>query len=225
MDGPGDTLREVFEETLLEINGSNLTIYKNWGTPNMTSAQSRGIKKDKNIFEFPVNTSIEKDDVIQIEGSRSFWKAFDIDEEIKFGIPVNLKVRVIKIDNLGNEIRINAEGRAIFHGDIYGGVQLGGHGNTQNISISNTVNPDFQASISSLVELIKQSSINELDKEELVADLDRVNQLSTKEQTTEVIDRAQKKITIIKTALEVSDLALKFSPYLIPIAKFFGLDI
>lgn len=99
------------------------------------------------------------------------------------------------------------------------GFQQGGQGNTQNIQINE--HTDFDKAISKLVELIKSSSLSLLDKEEIVRDVERVQQLALKEKTPDVIERAQKKVELVKTSLETTELALKAAPYLATILQFF----
>lgn len=102
------------------------------------------------------------------------------------------------------------------HGPNYGGIQQGGQGNIQNITL--TSNPNFNEAIAKLTELVKTSSLNEFDKEDVIRDVERLQQLASKEKKPDVIDRAQKKLEAIKTGIEVGEkggqLALKAAPYL-----------
>lgn len=74
--------------------------------------------------------------------------------------------------------------------------------------------------------MIKASSLNELDKEEIINHAERVKDLLKKEQTPEVADRAKKRLETIKSSLEVTKeaggLAVKAAPYLATLWQFFA---
>lgn len=222
MDGPGDSLKEVFEDTLLDLRGSDIRVYRDWKTDAMTSTVCRGIKESTTEFQFPVDTQIDTSDVLQIGGSRSFWQVIDIDEEVKFGIATNLNVRVRKIDELGNQIKFDASGHAVFHGPVMGGVQIGGQGNVQSVTITNTSNPDIAAALNGLSKLIAEASHSDLEKEEYQSAIQRIDALTKKEQTAEVRDLAKSKILTIETAMRAGGLALKAAPLIATLISYFG---
>ena len=119
--------------------------------------------------------------------------------------------------NIVNNYSINIGGAN------YGAIQQGGENNTQTntVYIDSAVND----SVIKLLELIKGSTLNDLDKEEIVNDIKRVEDLAKREQTPEVTDRAKKKLEIIKSTLEVTKdaggLAIKAAPYLATLWQFF----
>jgi hypothetical protein len=86
--------------------------------------------------------------------------------------------------NIVNNYSINIQGAN------YGAIQQGGQNNTQNNTVN--VNSTVNDATSKLIELIKASSLNELDKEEIINHAERVKDLVQKEQTPEVADRAKK---------------------------------
>ena len=222
MSKPGDSLKHIFENTLLDLKGTELTIYKNWGKEEMTSIASKAIKESANKFEFPIDTDIEKNDVIQINDSRSFWRVEDIDEDVEFGTPINLAVRVVKIDQLGNKISINSQGKAIFHGPIHGNVQIDGQNNTQNLTITNTINnPEFNSAIQSITELVKASTLNKYQKEDLISDLQRIEQLAKEKPTPELVEHAKSKILTLDNAIKGTELAVKVGQHIPTILNFF----
>lgn len=105
------------------------------------------------------------------------------------------------------------------HGPNYGGIQQGGQGNTQNVTLTN--NPDFDKAITSLVELIRSSSIPEDDKEEIQNELQSVNKLALKEKSPSTLERAKLKLDYIKTGLAGTEIAIKAAPYLTALYHFF----
>ena len=213
----GDTFKHLFEDTHLEMRGSDLTIYKNWNTPNMSSAESRAIKESEQKFEFPVDTNIEKDDVVQINGSRSFWKVLDIDEEIQYGTASNLNVKVIKIDHLGNEIRINSQGKAVFNAPVYGGVQVGGQNNTQTNTVN--TNSDFTKAINDLLKLVENSSLNPVQKIHTKADVQIIKDLADLGKSPEVAQLANSKLEAVKEVISMTADMTSLGMVLIPIIQ------
>lgn len=106
-------------------------------------------------------------------------------------------------------------------GQNYGGIQQGGQGNVQNITLSHTNNPDFDKALASIVELIRASSIPEDEKEELQSEVQSINKLALKEQNQGTLERAKLKLDYLKTTLTAADLAVKAAPYITAIYHFF----
>lgn len=104
-------------------------------------------------------------------------------------------------------------------GTNYGGLQQGGQNNTQNITLTN--NSDFDKALSSLVELIRTSSIQDDDKEDLQGELSKVNKLALKEKNKNTLERAKLKLDYVKTSLTGTEIAIKAAPYLTALYHFF----
>jgi hypothetical protein len=96
-------------------------------------------------------------------------------------------------------------------GTNYGGLQQGGEGNVQNITLTN--NPDFDKALSSLVELIRTSSIPDDDKEELQDEVSKVNKLALKEPAPGLLERAKTRLDMVKLGLQGTEIAIKAAPY------------
>jgi hypothetical protein len=86
-----------------------------------------------------------------------------------------------------------------FHGNVYG-VQTGDQ-NTQNIQVNN---PEFNENLSKLIELIKESSLTEVQREETIEDLERVGKLAQKEKTPDVLEAAKKRLDLVKTSIDIA---------------------
>jgi DNA-binding MarR family transcriptional regulator len=97
--------------------------------------------------------------------------------------------------------------------------QIGGRGNIQNAQIN--INPEFESAIKSLLELVRKSDLTDIDKEDAISEIERLNQLAQKEKTPQVIERAQKGISLLKSLLEVGELAMKVSPLIHTISSAF----
>jgi hypothetical protein len=102
-----------------------------------------------------------------------------------------------------------------FHGPVYG-VQSGGQRNTQNVQVN--INPDFNENLTKLIELINNSSLSELQKEDALEALERLPKLAQKEKTIDVMEAAKKRLDLVKTTIEVgtnlSTMALPYLQYL-----------
>jgi hypothetical protein len=188
----------------------------------MSSTESRAIKENEQKFGFPLNTDIEKDDVIQINNSRSFWKVLDVDEEIQHGAATYLNVKVMKIDKLGNEIKVNSQGKAVFNAPIYGGVQVGGIKNTQTNTVN--VSSDFTDAIKKLLDLVESSSLTPVQKIKTKSDIQTIQELAALEKSPEVIEAANSKIEAVKEVISMTADMTSLGMTIIPIIQaVFGL--
>ena len=226
MSGPGEALKSVFEDTLLELKGVDVFIYQNWQSEQMTSIEARAVKeRGKQHFEFPLGTRVKKDDVVQIKGSQDFWRIVDTEEEYKYGTAVKLHVRVTKIDEAGNVIRLNSEGRAVnyttnIQGHNYGGIQQGGQGNTQNISLTHTSNADFDSALANIIKLIRSSSLSEEVKQDVEEDVFKINKLALKEPTPGLLEKAKSRLDMIKLGIQGTEVAIKAAPHIETVVEF-----
>lgn len=104
----------------------------------------------------------------------------------------------------------------IFHAPVQGGFIQSGHGHTQNITFSN--NPKIDETISAIVKVIQESNVGDLDKEDLLKDVERLKELSAKQQTPDTLERIDKRIGMVKNGIETAEksgeLLLKVTPYL-----------
>ncbi len=124
---------------------------------------------------------------------------------------------VLEVENSRVE-RSRARGGDVYlthiHGPNYGGIQQGTHGSTQNITLTNTNNPDFDRAIASLVELIRASQMPADDKQELEEEVGKVNNLALKEPAPGLLERAKNRLDLIKVAITGTDIAIKAAPHL-----------
>lgn len=215
-------------EIQLKLQGQTVFVHKNFGTVQMESFEVRSLKEmAKNdrrqvVFRFPDQIDAYPDDVIQIQGSRDYWKIVDTEDHIEDDVYFYMEAWVQKINELGGNVRLNENGKAIFTGNNYGVLQMGGQGNSQSVIVTHNINPDFTEAIKDLAGLVRSSSLSELDKEERLADIDRIKQLSQKEQTPEVIALAKSKINLLETGLKVADVTLKAGPLISTLSGFFS---
>lgn len=94
------------------------------------------------------------------------------------------------------------------HGPNYGGIPQGGRGNTQNVTLTNTNNPNFDQAIANIVELIRASNLPADDKQELEEEVGKVNKLALKEPAPGLVDKAKSRLDVIKLGLQGTEMAM-----------------
>lgn len=100
------------------------------------------------------------------------------------------------------------------HGPNYGGIQQGGQGNTQSITLTKTNNGDFDKALASIVELVRASDLPVDDKQELECEVATVNKLALREPAPGILERAKSRIDMIKLSLQGTELLIKVGPHL-----------
>lgn len=126
------------------------------------------------------------------------------------------KVFTNEVQEKPSTININNYGSII-------GQQIGGANNTQNV----TVKPEQNIGeiIAGLKVLLIQSTLSELDKEDAVEALDRVNILSSKDHTQDVIQRIDTRLGIVDSIIQkTQNIYEKAKPMLFAIKLYFGLS-
>lgn len=90
---------------------------------------------------------------------------------------------------------------------------------SQTANITN--NPEFDKAVNSILQLIKNSSIEKDEKEELNKEVENINNLATKEPSQSVLERAKLRISFLETLLKAADLFGKAAPYLPAVYGYF----
>lgn len=198
--------RGIFQHFFAE-HGQTITVHNDWNTPNASSFETRALKNrktdtKKDVFQLPERVDIRRGSILQIKGAQDLWRVVDTEDRIMSGQYVDFEVYIEKVDEKGEAIWGSSGTKAVFNAPVYGGVQMGGHKNTQNISIGS--NSSIEEVVANLVEVLRASSLSELEKEDSIGAAQRLPQLSAKEQSSEVLNRAKSRLEIIKSAVEVS---------------------
>jgi len=123
---------------------------------------------------------------------------------------------VREYENPSSDARGGTTIQNIFHAPVQGGFIQGGQGHTQHNVYSN--NPKIDETIGAVVRLIQESKLDDLDKEDILKDVERLKELASKEQTQDTLNRIEKRIGMVKTAIETAEksgeLLFKVTPYL-----------
>jgi hypothetical protein len=106
-------------------------------------------------------------------------------------------------------------------GDAKGPIQVGGSNNTQNVSYSS--NDAIGEVLVKVIEAVRTSQLNSLDKDDVMHSLQQLQKLSQQEKTPDVIKRAKEKLDVVQSAIKVgTDLGNIVLPYLPMIAGYFN---
>jgi hypothetical protein len=98
-------------------------------------------------------------------------------------------------------------------GASHGPIQQG-PGNTQNIQINVTNNPDFDQAIAGLLQIIEASRLPNDEIEELKDEVVKLNRLALSEPKPGLLEKAKARIDLMKITFEGAKLLVHAAPYL-----------
>lgn len=144
----------------------------------------------KSYFMVLEQLEIARDSIITSEGSSDYWKVLYTEEFGVKGEFYYLKVFVEKVSKTGTNL-VPSQGNTVFSGPVIG-VQVGGQGNTQIVSIN--ISQAFDGAIAELRNHIATSPLDEEDKLDALEALDRLPRLAEKKDSPGVIERAKTRL-------------------------------
>lgn len=97
-----------------------------------------------------------------------------------------------------------------FHGTVHN-VQTGNQ-NTQNFVIN--MSPEFNEAVTKLLELVHNSTLAGVVKDDAIEALERLPKLAQQEKAPDVLEAASKRLNLLKTTFEVVKLGAQAAPYL-----------
>lgn len=110
--------------------------------------------------------------------------------------------------------------KAIFNGPVFGGVQIGGSQNVQNIA--NHTADEINNILEKMLEHLYSSSLPELEKEDAIEAVKRISELVKKEPSSGVLERIGLKLKQVTSIVQQSkELASLTAPLLDAINNFF----
>ena len=98
-------------KAMLEHFGKTIIVHKNFNTQEATSFEARGFNgtdgrsSKQVIFQFDEQLDIPIGSVLQVKGSRDYWKVTDTEDVIFDDVFVSFDVRVEKINIVGEPTR------------------------------------------------------------------------------------------------------------------------
>jgi len=222
----GETFKGVFQN-FYNSYGQIITVIRNYGSPEESSFDLRALKNSKKgrpddvMFQFAEQVDVRIDDIIKLKQGRDLWKVYDIEDKIIGDVYVNFEAKVVKVNPNGIEITKNKKEQTVFNAPIYGGVQVGGQNNSQNISIN--IQNEIDKILNELQKVIVKSNIEELQKEDAEEAIIRISKLSKQEQNEQTISRLKSRIELLREIINTGkELAPLATPLIISLAKLFG---
>jgi len=219
----GHQFRQGFEMILQQMGGT-VIVYKNWGTPDETSFQVRGLKNNeknrpsKVMFQFAERIDAQPGDVLQQKGATDLWRVVDVEDTIETDVFVLFEAKVEKLTARRGDW--NRASQVFVNGPNYGGIQVAGSHSTQAMSVEAA---RIDENLGKLRALVNKLSLNELDQEEVSLAIDRLSQLARKPRSEEVIAKAKERLDLVKSIFEVSkDFAALAAPSIGVVSQFFA---
>ncbi len=164
------------------------------------------------MFQFPQKVDVETGDVLQQEGASDLWEVYETEDHLVSGTYVHHDAYVHKYNGL---IGRQEEKHSSVHigGDNLGGIQIGNKLSSQTVNVN--VSP-FYSELEALRDIVVDATdIDELDKEEVQLALDRVEELSQREdKPPSLLKRIKEKLDFVKTSIDLSEKAIIAAPYI-----------
>lgn len=179
--------------------------------------KTEALRVGEGIFKFDADDEVSMGSNIRVENGKDIWRVVDImDEMSRFEGKIGHKVFVQRVGHNGQLIDHNAESRASFYGPTAIGVmQVGGVGNTATGSA--LVNVQAEQTINKLMEVFQKSDeIEDTDKEQALEALEKITQLSRREQTRGVLDWIKRSVT---TVAEIATRGQQLATVVMPLVE------
>jgi hypothetical protein len=207
--GLGYELRQAFE-AMVQMAGQTIVIHFDFNTPQARTVEARGLKNSpsKNsrqvIFQFPEPLEIPVGSVLQVKGSRDYWKVTDTEDIVHDDEFTNFEVHVQKI---------NVEGK-LTRPPLTGGPTYNLHGPHSRVNIQSqdhSVNISSQITENVFADLRQAIQASIEDTEEQTEILSRLEELESAKGTSSFVQKYQ---NFIASAAKHIDLIAPFIPAL-----------
>ena len=208
---------------LIDTNGGPVHVHRNYGTPDQETFEHFAMKNhkkgrpDDRMFQFKERVDVQVGDVIQQKESRDLWQVIELEDRVQAGSFTCMEAKIEKM-NAAPSRKGTQVNKVEIHGDNYGGVQVGTENSSQYTHTSIVYD-----SVDRLMQLVNDSDLADLDKEDAEAELDRIKKLADRDATPDVLDRVNKRVSIFRnTVAGATALAAVIEPYIETIVKAFG---
>jgi hypothetical protein len=185
-------------EALFKQQGSTIVIFKNWGTPQETATEVKGVKNHRKnnskqiLFQFMDDPNVQEGDILKQKVASELWRVTRKSETIFEDVILTHDVEVTSMSETARPIRSGHS--IIVNAPVHGGIQLDSPHATQ----TNIVQAGLPATIRDLKELIAGSTLPELEKEDATLALSRVADLSAKPKSADVLAKMGDKLLEVK---------------------------
>lgn len=123
-EGIGEAFREGFE-AIFEVMAQTIIVHDNFNTLEATSYEVQGLKNTEGksskqvVFQFLDQLDIQVGSVLQVKGSRDYWKVIDTEDIVEDGTFINFEARVEKINVAGQPTRPSSRGNTTYKTEIH----------------------------------------------------------------------------------------------------------
>lgn len=219
MSSPFDGIMDTF----LDMHGGEVTVYRNYGTPEQTERVfPRALKNTRtkrgggDIFQFRNREDIEEGDIIQQKGSQDLWIVTETSDFLDGNTYLNFDVAVSRASRNGLMKARPGQGPHVsIGGSVYGGLQVSSPGARQNVTVN--INPQVADAIAQLRQHVSASELDELDKDEISHELTRIEELAKKGNEPKAKVKLLEKLNVVEKMLSVSEKLAKIGGPLVGI--------
>lgn len=190
----GEAFREGFE-AIFEEMAQTIIVHENFNTSKASSYEVKGLKNTKRknsrpvVFQFPDPLDIRVGFVLQIKGSRDYWRVTDTEDIVEGGTLINFEVHVEKVDLVGQPTRHSVSSGNTFNlQGVHSRVNIQSQDSSVNVShqITENVFADMRQVIQSHIQ-------NEDERTQILSDL---NELEAAKGTGSFTQKYQSFITL-----------------------------
>lgn len=214
--------------TFLASHGCTLTVFRNYGTAEQSElVVQKALKNTKtktgggHVFQFPQRYDITEGDIIQQNGSQDFWLVTNAHDFMDGNDFIYFEADVELASKTGAARPRPVFGHTVnIGGNVVGGLQVGTLQSTQTTNVS--INQQIATPLNQLVDAVRRSDLDQIDKEELLHEIARVEELA-KKSDTKATSKAMERLTVIEKGVAVSErLATLAVPLIAAVRIAFG---
>lgn len=212
---------------LFNSNASTVTVFRDYSSDRARSFELKAMKnneknrRDKVMFQFDRQVDVQIGDVIQQKNSRDLWQVYEVEDFVLDDIVIDFEARVRKYPGTSLPRRETANVAITVQGHLMGGVQVNSPNSSQSVILANA--SKIGNDVAKLKELLADTRIPQLDREDAGQALERVAELSKREKTEDVIKRTKEKLDFVKSVFGVAkDIAQVAAPYIESIVRLTG---
>jgi hypothetical protein len=160
----------------MRLTGQTILVHENFNTPEATYFEAKGMKvpqgKTSVVFQFPEALDIPVGAVLQVKGSRDYWRVTDAEDIIQQDVFINFETRVEKINLAGEPTRPVLKGGNTYNlQGPHSRVNI--HSNDSSVNISHQVTENVFADMRQVIQTHVQ---NEDDRRQILKDLDEMEE-------------------------------------------------
>ena len=220
-------LQQGFRKLFRHLAGQ-VILYRRYGTSEQTQREIMAMKNCEKgrhkevMFQFSEQLDVVAGDVIQQQGSRDLWIVSDTEDSIEAGAFICFEAKVRRMSQRVDEtVRHSGHTTITVQGGVTGGLVVNSPNAVQNVAIQ--MPPTVANAFHQLRVLLSDKRLADLDREDGLAELSRLEQLTAREKSPDVLERAKNRIEALRTILSSAhDIAAIGGPWLATLWQHFN---